>query len=67
MVVNYVDSNLERKTDMDRWTKNETLSRALASEGCGIAKGIGKELLSIAPLGLCKPRKRWPKVGKRQW
>jgi hypothetical protein len=32
---------------MARWRKNESLSRALAREGRGIAKGVGKGLLSI--------------------
>jgi hypothetical protein len=52
---------------MARWKKNESLSRALASEGCGIAKGMGREVLSIATLGLYKPRRRWPKVGRQRW
>jgi hypothetical protein len=51
---------------MARWRKNESLSRALAREGRGIAKSVGKELLSIATLGLYKPRKCWTKFGKRR-
>ncbi len=42
---------------MARWKKNESLSRAMAREGAGIAKGVGKELLSIATLGFYKPKK----------
>jgi hypothetical protein len=51
---------------MARWRKNESLSRALAREGRGIAKGVVKGLLSIATLGLYKPRRRWNKVGKKR-
>ena len=51
---------------MARWRKNESLSRALAREGRSIAKGVGKELLSLATLGLYKPKRRWTKVGKRR-
>jgi hypothetical protein len=43
---------------MAKWRKNESLRRALAREGKGIAKGVAKELLSIATLGLYRPRKR---------
>jgi hypothetical protein len=41
---------------MARWRKNESLGKALGREGKSIAKGVGKGLLSIATLGLYKPR-----------
>lgn len=44
---------------MAKWRKRESLARALGREGASIAKGVGKELLSIATLGLYKPRKRY--------
>jgi len=53
---------------MAKWRKNESLSRALRREGAGIAKGVGKGLLSIATLGFYKPRRKnhgW-KIGKRR-
>ena len=40
---------------MATWRKNESLGRALGREGSGIAKSVGKELLSIATLGFYKP------------
>jgi len=40
---------------MARWRKRESLQRALARESSSIAKGVGKELLSIATLGLFRP------------
>jgi hypothetical protein len=48
---------------MAKWRKKETLSRALAREGRGIAKSVVKELFSIATLGLYKPRRghNWKK------
>jgi hypothetical protein len=33
---------------MAKWRKKESLGKALAREGGNIAKGVGKELLSIA-------------------
>ena len=42
---------------MATWRKNESLGKALAREGGGIAAGVGKELLSIATLGFYKPRR----------
>ena len=45
---------------MAKWRKNESLKKALAREGKAIAKGVGKELLSIATLGLYKPKR--PKI-----
>jgi hypothetical protein len=42
---------------MAKWGKKETLTRALAREGRGIAKSVVKELFSIATLGLYKPRR----------
>ncbi len=49
---------------MAKWRKNESMARALAREGRGIAKGFGKELLSIATLGLYKPSRRDRRVAK---
>ena len=46
---------------MAKWRKNESLKKALAREGKTIAKGVGKELLSIATLGLYKPTSRKPR------
>ena len=48
---------------MAKWKKNESLPRALAREGRGIAKSVVKELFSIATLGLYKPRPKpnWKK------
>ena len=48
---------------MAKWKRNESLSRALAREGRGIAKGVVKELFSIATLGLYKPKRgyNWKK------
>ena len=43
---------------MAKWRKNESLKKALAREGKAIAKGIGKELLTIATLGLFRPKYR---------
>ena len=45
---------------MAKWRKRESLSHALSRECKGIAKGVVKELLSIATLGLYRPRKRYP-------
>jgi hypothetical protein len=44
-------SQQRRRILMARWRKNESLSRVLAREGRGIAKGVAKELLSIATFG----------------
>jgi hypothetical protein len=41
---------------MAKWRKNESMSKAVAREGRGIAKGVVKELLSIATLGFYKPK-----------
>ena len=43
---------------MATWRRKESLSRALGREGKGIAKGVVKGLLSIATLGIYRPRKR---------
>lgn len=42
---------------MAKWKKNESIEKALGREAGGIAKSVGSELLSIATLGLFKPRK----------
>jgi len=41
---------------MATWRKKESLKKALAREGKTIAKGVGRELLTIATLGLFRPR-----------
>jgi len=46
---------------MAKWGKKESLGRALTREGKSIAKGVGRELLSLATLGLYKPPRRYPK------
>ena len=50
---------------MAKWKKKDSfpkaVGRSLAHEGKGIAKGVAKELLSIATLGLYKPRRSWKK------
>lgn len=42
---------------MAKWKKRESLGKALGREAGGVAKSVGSELLSIATLGLFKPRK----------
>jgi hypothetical protein len=42
---------------MATWRKKESLGHALGREGAGIAKSVGKELLSIATLGFYNPRR----------
>ena len=44
---------------MAKWRKTESLGHAVAREGGSIAKGVVKGLLSIATLGLYKPKKRY--------
>ena len=41
---------------MAKWRKKESLGLALAREGRGLVKAVGKELLSIATLGLFRPK-----------
>lgn len=47
---------------MRKWRKSDSfkkaVARSLAREGRDIAKGVGRELLSIATLGLYRPRRR---------
>jgi hypothetical protein len=50
---------------MAKWKKNESLKNALAREGKSIAKSVGKELLSIATLGLYKPKRNYRRTGRR--
>ena len=50
---------------MARWRKRESMGKTIAREGKGIVKAVGKELLSIATLGLFNPKKRRPK--RRRW
>jgi hypothetical protein len=42
---------------MAKWRKGESLGHVLAREGRSIVKGVGKEILSIATLGLFRPKK----------
>jgi len=42
---------------MARWRKRESLPRALGREVGSVAKDVGKELLSIATLGLFRPNR----------
>jgi hypothetical protein len=51
---------------MAKWRKRETLGKALAREGKSIAKGVAKELLSIATLGLYSPKKYRPYPKRRR-
>ena len=44
---------------MATWRKNESLGKVVVLEEKGIAKGVGKGLLSIATLGLYKPRENY--------
>ena len=47
---------------MAKWRKRQSLGKALRREGADIARGVGKELLSIATLGLYRPPKpKWRK------
>lgn len=50
---------------MSKYRKSDSfpkaVKRALVHEGKGIAKSVGRELLSIATLGLYKPKRRWRK------
>ena len=50
---------------MAQWRKNESLRRALAREGRSVAKGVGRELLSIATLGFYRRSKYSPKDNRR--
>ena len=50
---------------MAKWRRNESIGKALGREGRGIAKGVFKELLSIATLGLYKPKKRYRRDSRR--
>ncbi len=52
---------------MAKWKKRESLGRALAREGGSVAKGVGKELLSIATLGLFRTKRnpKKPMSGRR--
>jgi hypothetical protein len=49
---------LKGRIEMAKWRKDESMSHAIGREGAGIAKGVGKELLSFATLGLYKPSRR---------
>jgi hypothetical protein len=61
----WLDPNYKGELKMAKWKKNESLGRALAREGKSIAKGVGKELLSIATLGFYKPKRRYRRDGYR--
>jgi len=49
---------------MAKWRNHESMSKAVAREGRSIAKGVVKELLSIATLGFYKPKRGNGKSGK---
>ena len=51
---------------MARWRKRESLGKALGREGKSIAKGVVKELLSLATLGLFRPKKEYRMYPKRK-
>ena len=42
---------------MVKWRKNDSMGKAIAREGKSILRGVGRELLSLATLGLVKPRR----------
>ncbi len=42
---------------MAKWRKNESLAKAVTREGKGIVYGVASGLLSLATLGLARPRK----------
>jgi hypothetical protein len=54
---------------MAKWRKSESMGHALSREGRGIAKGVVKELLSIATLGLFRPKKYYHRDSRkgRKW
>jgi len=54
---------------MAKWRKNESLGKAMAREGTSIVTGVARELLSLATLGLARPRKakfRFPKLKRKR-
>lgn len=54
---------------MARWRKNESVGKVIVREGKSIVKGVARELLSLATLGLARPRKarlRLPYPPKRK-
>ena len=50
---------------MAKWRKKELVGHTLAREGRGIAKGVVKELLSIATLGLYNPKKYYRRDSRK--
>ena len=54
---------------MAKWRKGESLGHVLAREGRSIVKGVGKEILSIATLGLFRPKKYYRRDSRkgRKW
>ncbi len=52
---------------MAKWRKRETLGKALGREGKSIAKGVAKELLPIATLGLYRPKKNTSYPKRKRW
>ncbi len=59
------DSNVKEILKMAKWRKKDSLGKALAREGKGIAKGVAKGLLSIATLGFYSPKKH--RTHPRRW
>jgi hypothetical protein len=64
----FVSRDYFKEDAMAKWRKRESLGRALAREGGSIAKGVGKELFSIATLGLFSPKRypNKPRSGRRR-
>jgi len=42
---------------MAKWRKNESIGKAMTREGKSILEGVARGLLSLATLGLARPRK----------
>ena len=54
---------------MAKWRKSESMGKAIAREGKSIVFGAARELLSLATLGLAKPRKekfRFPQPKRKR-
>jgi hypothetical protein len=49
--------DLKGGLEMAKWRKRDSLGKALVREGKSIATGVAKGLLSLATLGLYKPKK----------
>jgi hypothetical protein len=58
-----IQNRTKEDCKMAKWKKRGPLRRAFVREGKGIARGVAKELLCIATLGLYRPTKRDRKRG----